>query len=87
MAIAICLWAAVTAISNRQAEARKLATFKIGVDAGPLSDIDRKLVEAGALCHLATGLTLAIHTGNGVAALEILINTSAAVTKPSPFTS
>jgi len=45
---------------------------KIGVDAGPLSDIDRKLVEAGALCHLATGLTLAIHTGNGVAALEIL---------------
>jgi len=45
---------------------------KIGVDAGPLSDIDRKLVEAGALCHLGTGLTLAIHTGNGVAALEIV---------------
>ncbi len=45
---------------------------KIGVDAGPLSDIDRKLVEAGALCHLDTGLTLAIHTGNGAAALEIL---------------
>jgi phosphotriesterase-related protein len=45
---------------------------KIGVDAGPLSAIDRKLVEAGALTHLATGLTLAIHTGNGVAAHEIL---------------
>ena len=45
---------------------------KIGVDAGPLSAIDLKLVEAGALCHLATGLTLAIHTGNGIAALEIL---------------
>ena len=45
---------------------------KIGVDAGPLSDIDRKLVEAGALCHLATGLTLAIHTGDGAAALEIV---------------
>jgi phosphotriesterase-related protein len=45
---------------------------KIGVDAGPLSGIDRKLVEAGALCHLDTGLTLAIHTGNGAAALEIL---------------
>ena len=28
---------------------------KIGVDAGPLSTIDRKLVEAGALTHLATG--------------------------------
>jgi predicted metal-dependent phosphotriesterase family hydrolase len=45
---------------------------KIGVDAGPLSPIDRKLVEAGALTHLATGLTLAIHTGDGRAALEII---------------
>jgi len=45
---------------------------KIGVDAGPLSGIDRKLVEAGGLCHLDTGLTLAIHTGNGAAALEIV---------------
>ena len=45
---------------------------KIGVDSGPLSAIDRKLVEAGALTHLATGLTLAIHTGDGRAALEIL---------------
>jgi len=44
---------------------------KIGVDAGPLSEIDRKLVEAGALCHRDTGLTLAIHTGDGTAALEI----------------
>jgi phosphotriesterase-related protein len=45
---------------------------KIGVDAGPLSPIDLKLVEAGALCHLATGLTLAIHTGDGTAAGDIL---------------
>ncbi|HYN05093.1 MAG TPA: phosphotriesterase [Vicinamibacteria bacterium] len=45
---------------------------KIGVDAGPLSDIDRKLVEAGALCHLDTGLTLAVHTGDGAAAIEIV---------------
>ncbi len=45
---------------------------KIGVDAGPLSPIDRKLVEAGALCHLETGLTLAIHTGDGTAAMAIL---------------
>jgi phosphotriesterase-related protein len=44
--------------------------IKTGVDAGPLSEIDRKLVEAGALCHLDTGLTLAVHTGDGVAALE-----------------
>jgi phosphotriesterase-related protein len=45
---------------------------KVGVDPGPLSEIDRKLVEAGALCHLDTGLTLAIHTGDGTAALEIV---------------
>lgn len=46
--------------------------IKTGVDAGPLSEVDRKLVEAGALCHLDTGLTLAVHTGDGVAAREIL---------------
>jgi predicted metal-dependent phosphotriesterase family hydrolase len=46
--------------------------LKIGVHAGPLSDIDRKLVEAGALCHLDTGLTIAVHTGDGTAALDIL---------------
>jgi len=46
--------------------------LKVGVDSGPLSDIDRKLVEAGALCHLDTGLTIAVHTGDGSAALGIL---------------
>jgi predicted metal-dependent phosphotriesterase family hydrolase len=46
--------------------------LKVGVDAGPLSEIDRKLVEAGALCHLDTGLTLAVHTGEGPAAREII---------------
>jgi predicted metal-dependent phosphotriesterase family hydrolase len=45
---------------------------KVGVDAGPLSAIDRKLVEAGALAHRDTGLTLAIHTGDGRAAIEIV---------------
>jgi len=45
---------------------------KIGVDAAPLSAIDKKLAEAGALCHLETGLTLAIHTADGPAATEIL---------------
>ena len=29
-------------------------------------------MEAGALCHLDTGLTLAVHTGDGAAALDIL---------------
>ncbi len=43
---------------------------KIGVDPGPLSPIDRKLVVAAARTHRATGLTIAAHTGNGTAALE-----------------
>lgn len=42
--------------------------MKIGVDAGPLSAIDRKLVEAAALAHRATGMAIAAHTGDGVAA-------------------
>lgn len=46
--------------------------LKIGVDSGRLSEIDRKLVKAGALCHLDTGLTIAVHTGDGRAALDIL---------------
>lgn len=48
------------------------AFVKSGVDPGPLSAVDRKLVEAAALCHHDTGLTLAIHTGDGEAALGIL---------------
>lgn len=46
--------------------------IKIGVDPGPLSDIDRKLVEAAARTHLRTGLTVACHTGEGRAAREVL---------------
>jgi phosphotriesterase-related protein len=46
--------------------------IKIGVDDGPLSDIDAKIVNAGALAHKQTGLLVACHTGNGAAALEEL---------------
>ena len=46
--------------------------MKIGVDAGPLSDIHRKLVQAAARAHWATGLSIASHTGNGAAALDQL---------------
>jgi phosphotriesterase-related protein len=44
--------------------------IKTGVDAGPLSDVDRKLVQAAARTHLRTGLTIASHTGDTRAALE-----------------
>lgn len=49
---------------------------KLGVDRGPLSAIDRKLVQAGARAHRRTGLTLAVHTSDSVEAahqqLEVL---------------
>ena len=47
--------------------------IKIGVDApSPLSQIHRKLVNAAALTHLKTGLTICSHTGPGAPALEEL---------------
>lgn len=50
----------------------KPGIIKIGVDAGPLSEINAKLVAAAALTHLRTGLTIGSHTGNGMAALQQL---------------
>ncbi len=44
--------------------------IKIGVNKGPLPEVDRKLVRAAALAHKATGLTIASHTGDGPAAEE-----------------
>ncbi len=46
--------------------------IKIGVDAGPLSDLNQKIVSAAALTHLKTGLAIGAHTGNGEAALQEL---------------
>lgn len=48
--------------------------LKIGVDPAPLSELDRKLVQAACRTHRQTGLTIACHTsGNdGRAALEEL---------------
>ncbi len=48
------------------------AFIKIGVNAGPLSGVDAKLVLAAARTHLATGLAIASHTGDGRAALDQL---------------
>lgn len=46
--------------------------IKIGVDQGPLSEVNRKLVQAAARAHLQSGLTIACHTGDGAAAMEEL---------------
>ena len=44
--------------------------MKIGVDAGPLSELNIKIVRAAAITHLQTGLTIGAHTGDGVAAIQ-----------------
>ena len=46
--------------------------LKTGTDAGPLAEINQKLIRAAARTHLATGLTIASHTTGGVAATEEL---------------
>jgi phosphotriesterase-related protein len=59
--------------------------MKIGVDAGPLSAIDEKLVRAAARCHRRTGLTIASHTGDGVAAMAQLAVLKEEGVEPSAF--
>jgi len=46
--------------------------IKTGTDAGKLREINRKLIRAAARTHLATGLTIAAHSGDGIAAFEQL---------------
>lgn len=46
--------------------------MKLGSDRGPLTDKQKKAVHAAALTHLKTGMTIAIHTGDGAAAKEEL---------------
>lgn len=46
--------------------------IKSSVDVAPLSEVQQKLIEAACLTHLSTGLSFAVHTGNGAAALAQL---------------
>ncbi len=46
--------------------------MKLSVGDAPISDLQRKIIEAGAIAHKATGLTIAVHTGGGGAVLEEL---------------
>ena len=46
--------------------------IKIGTDAGPLQEVNRKLLRAAARTHLASGLMIAAHTGDGAAAMQEL---------------
>jgi phosphotriesterase-related protein len=46
--------------------------IKTGVDNAPLTAPQRKIIDAAALTHLASGLTIGVHTGDGGAAEEQL---------------
>ncbi len=60
--------------------------IKIGVNRAPLHELDRKIVQAAALCSQETGLTIASHTsGAGPAALEQLEIVTATGLDPSKF--
>jgi phosphotriesterase-related protein len=59
--------------------------IKIGVNRGPLVEIDRKLVRAAAITSRETGLTIASHTGDGAAALEQVEIVVAEKVSPAKF--
>lgn len=46
--------------------------IKLGVGKKSLDSIEQKIVRAGALAHLSTGLKIAIHTGSSIAANDEL---------------
>lgn len=46
--------------------------IKLGFNGNPLSEVEQKLIRAGAIAHLATGLAIGAHTGPAVAAFEEL---------------
>jgi predicted metal-dependent phosphotriesterase family hydrolase len=50
----------------------KPGLIKIGVDAGPLSALNTKIVSAAAITHLETGLTIGAHTPGGAAVMQEL---------------
>jgi phosphotriesterase-related protein len=58
---------------------------KIGVNRGPLPAWDRKLVRAAAITARETGLTVASHTGDGLAAMEQIEVFEAAKITPAQF--
>jgi phosphotriesterase-related protein len=58
--------------AGRGVDGLKPRFIKIGVNKGPLDDIERKLVHAAARTSRETGLPIAAHTPSGLAAVEEL---------------
>jgi len=66
-------------------EAWRPRFIKIGVNRGPLDELDRKLVHAAAITSRETGLTIASHTGDGAAAVEQLEIVTGERVSPAKF--
>jgi phosphotriesterase-related protein len=63
----------------------KPSFMKISVGDAPITDLQQKIVEAAALTHLQTGLTIASHTGGNGAVLEQLKIIEAKGVHPAAF--
>lgn len=59
--------------------------IKLSVNGGSLSELERKLIRAGAMAHLETGLTIGVHTTGAVAAFEQLAVLENAGVDPSAW--
>jgi phosphotriesterase-related protein len=59
--------------------------IKISVNGGSLSEVEKKLIQAAALPHLETGLTICSHTGPAIAAFEQLDELKKMGVSPSAF--
>lgn len=59
--------------------------IKLSVNGGALSEVERKLIRAGAIAHRATGLPIGVHTGPARAAYEQLDVLDAAGVSPSAW--
>ena len=59
--------------------------IKIGVNNQSLSEVHKKLVEAAAMTHLQTGLTIASHTGGAIPAFEEILVLREQGVDPSAF--
>ncbi|MDZ7694085.1 MAG: hypothetical protein U5K69_23690 [Balneolaceae bacterium] len=59
--------------------------IKMRVDQSPISDTGRKLLEAAAIVHKNSGLTIGVHTPNGETALEQIEILEANGVSPSAF--
>jgi phosphotriesterase-related protein len=59
--------------------------IKLGFNGGHLSEVEQKLIRAGAIAHRATGLTIGAHTGPAGAAFEQLAILKEAGVHPSAW--